>query len=68
MKTTVINSEKELKDFVSKNRQNIKNINGVQFNEMYPMLFISNKHAYYYNVQSQSNQLLIAPFNIETIK
>ena len=65
MATTVINTERELKDFVSKNRKNITNINGVQFNEMYPMMDVTNKHASYYDVESQGNKFLYAPFKIE---
>lgn len=65
MKTTVINTAKELKDFVSKNHKNIKNINGVQFGKIYPMLDITNKHASYYDVESQGNEFLYAPFTIE---
>jgi len=65
MTTTVINTEKELKDFVSKNRKNITNINGVQFGEFYPMMEVTNKHASYYDVESQGNKFLYAPFNIK---
>lgn len=65
MATTVINTERELKDFVSKNRKNITNINGVQFNEMYQMMDVTNKHACYYDVELQGNKLLYAPFKIE---
>lgn len=65
MATTVINTERELKDFVSKNRKNITNINGLQFNEMYPMMDVTNKHASYYDVESQGNKFLYAPFKIE---
>lgn len=65
MATTVINTEKELKDFVSKNRKNITNINGVQFGEIYPMMDVTNKHASYYGVESQGNKFLYAPFKIE---
>lgn len=66
MTTTVINTERELKGFISKNRKNITNINGVQFGEMYPMLEVTNKHASYYDVQSQANKFINAPFRIET--
>lgn len=65
MTTIVINTERELKVFVSKNRKNITKINGVQFNEMYPMMDITNKHASYYDVESQGNKFLYAPFKIE---
>ncbi len=65
MKATVINTNKELKDFVSKNRKNIKKINGVQFGKMYPMIEATNKHASYYDVKLQEHKLLYAPFTIE---
>jgi hypothetical protein len=65
MITIVINTERELKDLVSKNRKNITNINGVQFGELYPMMEVSNKHASYYDVETQENKFLFAPFNIE---
>ena len=67
MKTKVINTEKEFKAFVKENRKNITNINGVEFSELYPMMEISNKHATYYDVETQGNQFLYAPFNV-TIK
>lgn len=65
MKTTVINTEKELKYFVEQNRKTITNINGIQFNEMYPMMNVTNKHASYYDVESQGDKFLYAPFKIE---
>ena len=65
MTTTVINTEKELKGFIAKNRKNITNINGVQFGEMYPMLDVTNKHASYYDVDTQGDKFLNAPFTIE---
>lgn len=65
MITTVINTEKELKNFVLKNRKNITNINGVKFGDIYPMMEVSNKHASYYDTESQGNKFLYAPFKIE---
>lgn len=65
MKATTIYTNKELKDFVSKNRKNIKKINGLQFGEMYPIIDITNKHASYYDVDSQEYKFLYAPFTIE---
>lgn len=64
MKTSVINTEKELKAFVNENRKNITNINGVEFGELYPMMEVSNKHATYYDVETQGNEFLYAPFNV----
>lgn len=66
MKTLVINTEKELKAFVNENRKNITNINGVEFGELYPMMDISNKHATYYDVETQGNKFLYSPFNVIT--
>lgn len=63
--TTIINTVKELKDFVSQNRKNIASINGVEFGELYPILTVSNKHASYYDVDSQGDKFLYAPFTIE---
>ena len=65
METTVINIERELKDFISQNRKNITNINGVQFGEMYPIIDVTNKHTSYYDVESQEYKFLYAPFTIE---
>ena len=64
MATLKFNTAKELKKFVSENRKEITNINGVDFNEMYPMLEVSNKHASYYNVEEQGNSGLYAPFTV----
>ena len=67
MKTIVINTEIELKSFVTKNRKNITSINGVKFSGLYPILEISRKHATYYNVENQCNEILHSPFNITTL-
>lgn len=63
--TTTINTAKELKSFVNSNRQNITNINGVDFTATYPMLEVTNKHASYYDVKSQGNKFINAPFTVE---
>ena len=65
MKTKIIiSTEKELKVFVNENRANIMNINNINFNKLYPLIEVSNKHASYYNVESQENKFLHAPFNV----
>ena len=64
MKTLSISTVQELKAFVNENRKSITNINGVEFSEFYPMLDISNKHASYYDVETQGNKFLNAPFNV----
>ena len=67
MKTTNVQSARDLKNI---ERKNITKINGVGFNENYPMLTISNKNVSYYDVDSQGDLFLNAPFevtmNIET--
>lgn len=65
MNTAVIKTEKELKYFVSKNRKNITNINDVQFGELYPMLEVTNRHASFYDVETQGNKFLCAPFTVQ---
>ena len=65
MAKTVINTNEELKDFVSKNRNNIININGVQFGKIYPMIEVTKRQAAYYDVDSQEYKFLYAPFTIE---
>lgn len=64
MKTLTFNTERELKKFANENRKDIININGVEFKELYPMLEVSNKHATYYDVESQGNKFLHAPFTV----
>ena len=62
MKTTIkVQSARELKEI---NRKSITNINGVNFDENYPMLEVSNKNASYYSVQEQGNVLLYEPFEV----
>lgn len=68
MNATLINTAKELKDFVKKNRKGITNINGIQFGEVYPILEVSNRNAFYYDVNAQESKLLLAPFKIEIKK
>lgn len=67
MTTLTINTHSELKSFVSENRKLIVNINNVEFNDLYPMLQVSNKHALYYDVNTSSNKYLSEPFVI-TVK
>ena len=64
MKNLTIASEKELKQLVNSNRKSITKINNVEFGELYPMLDISKKHATYYDVESQGNKFLSAPFSV----
>lgn len=67
MTTLTINSHSELKSLINSNRANITAINDISFNERYPMLEVSNKHASYYDVQSQGNKYINAPFSV-TVK
>lgn len=60
-----IKTERELKLFVAKNRTSITRINGVEFGNVYPILEVSNNYASYYDVESQGNKFLHAPFSIE---
>ena len=62
MKTMRINSEQGLKAVVEQSREAIREINGVQFGAIYPLLHVTNKHASYYDVESQGDRLLNAPF------
>ena len=62
MNQITIKTEKELKSFVDDNREDITEINGVKFGKLYPMLTCSNKHASYYDVESQDNRFLYPPF------
>ena len=65
MKTTItVQSARELKEI---NRKSITNINGINFDENYPMLEVSNKNASYYSVEEQGNVLLYEPFEV-TVK
>lgn len=65
MNTIVIKSEIQLKAFVNQNRENITNINGVEFKSIYPILTVTNKNASYYDVESQGNKFLTAPFTLQ---
>ena len=60
-----IKTERELKLFVAKNRTSITRINSVEFGKVYPILEVSNNYASYYDVVSQGNKFLHAPFSIE---
>jgi len=64
MRTITINTERELKQLIKESRSLITNINGVKFTELYPMLEVTNSHASYYDVNSQSNKFLSSPFEI----
>lgn len=64
MKTILLNTAKEVKKI---KRASITNINGVAFNEMYPMLDVSNQHVSYYSVEKQRTVSFFPPYQI-TIK
>jgi hypothetical protein len=68
MTTITINTERELKQFVDANRKSIREINGTKFNENYPILTCSNKHAHYYSHISQDDIFLKAPFAVSIIE
>ena len=65
MKTLKIETARELKSLIEKNRKGITNINGVEFGELYPLLEASNRYANYYNVDKQENEYLSAPFIVK---
>ena len=65
MKTLKIETARELKSLIEKNRKGITNINGVEFGELYPLLEVSNRYANYYNVDKQENEHLSAPFIVK---
>lgn len=67
MKTLTLKTAKELKTIVESNRENITNINGVAFGPLYPMLEVSNKHAMYYDVNTQTDEFLRSPFIVTTV-
>ncbi len=64
MATITINTAKELKGFFNSNRKSIKEINGAKIGELYPMVDITNKHASYYDVESQGNKFFYPPFKV----
>ena len=63
MRTTTLNTAKELKSI---ERKSIVNINGIEFGELYPMLEVTNKHVSYYDVNEQGNKFINAPFIVTT--
>lgn len=60
MTTLRLNTARELKKITKNNIENIVSINGVDFNSMYPLLEVSNKHASYFKNNKYNN--LYAPF------
>ena len=62
MKTTTLNTAKELKSI---ERKSIVNINGIEFG-LYPMLEVTNKHVSYYDVNEQGNKFIFPPFIVKT--
>lgn len=69
MKTKEITfkNAQELKKFEKENRGQIRNINGVSFGKLYPILTITNKYVSYYDVKTQGDILLKEPY-ITTIE
>ena len=64
MTTKTITTELELKQLLKTSRRQITEINGVDFTGFYPVLEVSNKHAWYYDIDTQGNKFLFAPFNV----
>ena len=62
MITLELNSAREVKELIAKSRRQITNINGVNFDTIYPMLDASNTAVWYYSVPNQENEYLHAPF------
>ena len=63
MKTTILNTAKELKSI---ERKSIVNINGIKFGELYPIISVTNKHVSYYDVNEQGMKFINAPFIVKT--
>jgi hypothetical protein len=63
--TITLSTNQQFSAFIKVNRKNVTNINGVEFNEIYPMIEATSKHATYYDVESQGNKFLNAPFVIQ---
>ncbi len=59
---TISLSQSKLKNLVETNRKQITNINGVEFGESYPIIEVSQKHTTYYDVATQENKFLQAPY------
>ena len=66
MKNLTINTYQEFKQFISKNRKGITEINGVKFKPIYPMISVTNKNASYYDVDEQGYKFLLPPFIVKT--
>jgi hypothetical protein len=63
MKT--VKTTRELKQLTETNRNQITSINGVPFGAIYPLLTVSNRFAYYYDVPLQCNVFLYAPYTVQ---
>ena len=63
--TITLSTNQLFSAFIKVNRKNVTNINGVEFNEIYPMIEATSKQATYYDVESQGNKVLNAPFVIQ---
>jgi hypothetical protein len=63
--TITLNTNEQFNEFIQVNRKQVTNINGVEFNEMYPMIESNKKNAHYYDAPNQCNQFLYPPFTIE---
>jgi len=63
--TITLSTNQLFSAFIKVNRKNVTNINGVEFNEIYPMIEATSNHVTYYDVESQENKFLTAPFVIQ---
>lgn len=60
-----IKTTRELKALVATSRQQITAINGVPFGEIYPLLSVTNRFAWYYDPAKQGNVFLYAPYTVQ---
>jgi hypothetical protein len=60
MKTKVLTPQ-QLKKI---QRKDIRQINNILFGEHYPMLTVSNKNVFYYDVQTQGNTYFSEPLTV----
>lgn len=68
MKTLVIKTAKEFKNYLKNHDITVISINGVKHNGLYPLVTVTNHFVSYYDVNSQSERIINEPFKVEYCK
>lgn len=63
--TITLSTNQQFIAFIKVNRKNVTNINGVEFNEIHPLIYATSNHVTCHDEESDYEEFLNAPFVIQ---